>query len=282
MLAMIWKLLLIFAITTQGDRLYSVAYKDIDVNGFVCDGPPKAIVFYPSNGRPHQVFPVVSFLHGYNSGGNDSRLTFWYGALLGNISAYGFVIIAPLTSVTKECPKFAQDQLTALRADFKANGIPADPSRAAVFGQSAGGPPAIHSAGQQGYNIRAAVVLHPAGANPLSGLGIRVPVLFGTGSADVVAPALNVGLLYRATRVADKSYGVLKGAGHNEAAGGGDGTKAGRWPHWVGPWLLCHLSGERDQCEFFSQRFCSGDVDHFTTCHTPKSQDETPPDSQES
>lgn len=54
------------------------------------------------------------------------------------------------------------------------NGIPADPSRAAVFGQSAGGPPAMQSAAADGYHIRAAVVLHPAGGSP-AGVGVGLP-----------------------------------------------------------------------------------------------------------
>lgn len=43
---------------------YSTAFKDIVVNGYKCDGPPKAIVYYPTNGTKDQRFPVISFVHG--------------------------------------------------------------------------------------------------------------------------------------------------------------------------------------------------------------------------
>eukprot|EP00667_Euglena_gracilis_P033878 EG_transcript_56933 len=86
--------LLLLRPAAEGRPMYAVQYKDIAVDGFVCDGPDKAIVFFPTSGSRGQTFPVISFVHGYNSGGNDSRLTYWYGALLGNISAYGFVVIA--------------------------------------------------------------------------------------------------------------------------------------------------------------------------------------------
>eukprot|EP00667_Euglena_gracilis_P016629 EG_transcript_17427 len=128
----------------------------------------------------------------------------------------------------------------------------------------------MQSAAADGYHIRAAVVLHPAGGSPKEAAVVRVPVLFGTGSRDPIAPSWHVWQLYRHARAKDKTWGVLKGADHNEAAGGGGGF-AGRWPHWVGPFLLCHLSDLPEECDFFYRHFCAGDVDKFIFCQTPRS-----------
>eukprot|EP00667_Euglena_gracilis_P017826 EG_transcript_18829 len=243
---------------------YSVTFRDIEVDGFVCDGPNKAIVFFPTNGSKTERFPVISFLHGSGSGGNDTRFNYFYGPLMGNVSARGFVIIAPLSSVT-ECKNFSKDQLTALTADFARYGIPADPSRAAVMGQSSGGPHAIESAGQAPSNVRAAFALHPAGGGFWTPRHIRIPIVFGTGSADPFASPFSVSLMYRLAPVHDKAIGVLKGAGHLEAAGG----RAGRWAIWIAHFFRCHLHGDRAACDFFYQHFCANDVDRFTTCHVP-------------
>eukprot|EP00668_Euglena_longa_P012000 GGOE01014424.1.p1 GENE.GGOE01014424.1~~GGOE01014424.1.p1 ORF type:complete len:296 (-),score=74.41 GGOE01014424.1:295-1158(-) len=242
---------------------YSVTFRDIEVDGFVCDGPRKAIVFFPTNGSRTEKFPVISFLHGSGSGGNDTRFNYFYGPLMGNVSSHGFVIIAPLSSVT-ECKDFAKDQLTALHANFDRHRIPADPSRAAVMGQSSGGPHAIESAGMAPPNVKAAFALHPAGGL-LSPRHVRIPIVFGTGSEDYFASPLSVGLMYRLAPVHDKSIGVLKGAGHLEAAGG----RAGRWAVWIAHFFRCHLSLDADACDFFYKHFCANDVDAFTTCHVP-------------
>jgi pimeloyl-ACP methyl ester carboxylesterase len=244
---------------------YEVTFRDIPVVGFVCDGPPTAIVFHPSNGAPGQTFPVISFLHGSGSGGNDTRFNYFYGPLMGNVSSHGFVVIAPLSAVT-ECPDFPKDQLTALSADFAAHGVPADPTRAGVMGQSSGGPHAIQSAGRAGPNVRAAFALHPAGARLKDAREVRVPIVLATGSKDFEASALAVGLVYGAIPVRDKSFGVLKGAGHLEAAGG----RAGRWAVWIAHFFACHLAEDTEACEFFYGQFCAGDVDTFTFCRVPK------------
>ena len=229
---------------------------------------------------PLQLFPVISFLHGYNSGGDDDRFNKWYAPICRKVASYGFVIVAPLTSRTVACPRQSEDQLTALAANFSAAGVPADPAAAAVMGQSSGGPPTIASAAARRPGLKAAFILHPAGGDAAIAAGVRVPIVFGTGSLDFVAPAREVLRKYEAAPVADKSFGVLFGAGHVEAAGGrdaGGGGRPGRWPVWIGHFFRCHLNADPRDCRFFYRHFCAQDVDWFTRCRVPDDAPGAPP-----
>lgn len=253
---------------------YSTAFKDIVVNGYKCDGPPKAIVYYPTNGTKDQRFPVISFVHGYGSGGNDTTFNYYYNPIMSNITSYGFVIVSTLSAPGEPCDDFYQDLLTSVEANFSANGIPANTTKVGAMGQSSGGPVAIQAAASpqaQDYNISAIFALHPAGGQDISEAAkVKVPLTFVTGSLDDIALPFQVKKRYEAATVEDKSFGVLFGAGHLEAAGGPEqaGLK-GRWPLWVGHFFRCHLADDSAACDFFYQHFCADDINKMTACAVP-------------
>jgi len=253
---------------------YAPAFKDIEVDGYKCDGPAKAIVYYPTNGTKDELFPVISFTHGYGSGGNDTIFNYYYNPIMANITSYGFVVVCTLSAPQSPCPLFYEDLLTSIRANFSANGIPANTTKVGAMGQSSGGPVAIQAAGSpnyQDYNISALVGLHPAGSGGApEAAKVKVPMALVTGSFDQTATPASVKKRFEGATVPDRSFGVLFGAGHLEAAGGPEQEgKKGRWPLWVGNFFRCHLYDDQASCDFFYQHFCTDDINLMTQCSVP-------------
>jgi len=73
---------------TPARKFYSVPTLDASV------GTGEMHVYYPSNGKPGENFPLISYAHGAAGGGVD---LLGYTRLFNDIASFGFIIVAPNT-----------------------------------------------------------------------------------------------------------------------------------------------------------------------------------------
>ena len=93
------------------------------------------------------------------------------------------------------------------------------------------------------YKIGAAVTLHPVASAMF--VQPRVPIFFGTGTADIVVPPLGVIGMYEKTSIRGKVVAEITGATHFEP----NTIGPNRWTVYAAASFGCHLYGIEDGCE---------------------------------
>jgi len=244
-----------------------VQHEDVTVGGYVCREHQTARVYYPTaDGK----YPLVSFAHGFNNGGEDAYLC--YEKMISALAAEGYVVIVSESSnFPLECAKESEDQLRSiewLRTSEFADNI--DFSKVGLLGHSMGAGASYHNAGQSDlvaeYNIGAVVALHPQTELYESATPV-VPIFYGTGSKDVVIIPSKVKKAYSATTGVPKVFAEIKGAVHDEPlcdCGTWKSPGSNRHTPYAIAMFDCHLKEDVNQCDKVygsaSDSLCSGPV----------------------
>jgi dienelactone hydrolase len=229
-------------------------------------------VYYPTSSG---TFPIVSFGHGYNNGGDDAYAC--YEQMNSELAAAGYVVIVSESSLWPlECADIWKDQLRSIEW-AKASNISSkiDFSKVGLMGHSMGGGASYHNAGQadvvKAYSIGAVVALHPQ-TSLYSTTNSLVPIFFGTGSKDSVISPSSVKAAYSKTVGVAKAFSEIAGAVHDEPmCDCGTWKSPGHMRHT--PFAIamfdCHLRGDEQQCDRVygngSGSLCSGSV-KMTDC----------------
>lgn len=246
------------------DLAVSVGHEDVTVGGYVCGMSQKARVYFPSSGGK---VPVISFAHGYGNPGAQGYNG--YHIMLEAIAGAGYVVIAlESSSFPAECALEWKDQVRGLewiktsslagKVDFT--------KKSGVMGHSMGGGATHASVGQadivKKYNIGAGFMHNP---QIIGGGSPKVPVFYGTGSADfVIAPPL-VRAAYDKTTGLPKIFAEIAGGTHQECKAG----HSNRLTPYNIAMFDCHLKGNKNQCaKIYGQgtgSICKGSVP-MTSC----------------
>ena len=235
----------------------------VPVAPWKCGGPSTAVVYKPSDtsGGP---YPLISFAHGFTAGG--TRVDPDYGPkLLGPLAAAGYVVVATEDAPKNYCEWETADQISSLGLDLR------DVDRSmptGIAGHSMGGHAtelsSSNSRAVSKYNIATAVALHPV-SFPF--FQPKIPVFFGTGSADVIVPPSGPVLAYKATKKSGKVLAEIKGATHFEP----NTIGRNRWTPFVIAMFDCHIKRQSEQCDKIygtgEGALCSGAIS-MTKCES--------------
>ena len=85
---------------------YKVIIEEVVVGGYVCGDTDKAVIWRPDVAED-QKFPLVSFAHGLNCGGDCVRREF--DAMNSGIAAQGYVVIGSMAGFTGYCLDESKD-----------------------------------------------------------------------------------------------------------------------------------------------------------------------------
>jgi len=218
----------------------------------VAGGSQDALIVYPTGGVPGEQFPLLSFGHGYEAGGE--QLWPYYHKLLRDVAAEGFVVVAATSCPTSFCTgKMSSDMASTLQTCWAnsslhpALGLVNRSLKTGIFGHSMGAfctTRAVVDAQASG-NLGAAVYLHGGNPWPWGGAGdVEVPVFSTTGSADSTAPPLGTKIAWEEQKRAHpKVFANLAGAMHNES------VTNGRLNPYVAAFFLCHLTDLHPACD---------------------------------
>jgi predicted dienelactone hydrolase len=218
-----------------------------NVPGLSMGGQSNAYIYYPTDALDtDETYPFLSFAHGTGVGGWLPDVPTAYGSLLNLVASQGFIIMAPTTCPSLECFQYVKDQLATIDA---AKGHPdlhpalanADFTNVGVFGHSMGGMSTVLAAGSdgKGYNIKAAVPMHPCWELGLSGASVDVPILFTAGSADSVCEDGCAYNLYNQVKK-DKVFWDQQGATHFDPCDSGPRHEISA----ISDFLTCKLRNE--------------------------------------
>eukprot|EP00035_Acanthoeca_spectabilis_P010607 m.188089 g.188089 ORF g.188089 m.188089 type:complete len:239 (-) comp15078_c0_seq14:429-1145(-) len=171
----------------------------VTIGGFVTPTKTQtAYVYYPVSGPTHGPFPFVVYMHGMAMDIEPDQMKTLYEGEWEAIASHGFVVAAPRSGDgVSYYQDFYKDQLRTIEVarELGASLSPAlanaDFSHVGVAGHSMGGDATCRSAAAPGYNISAAVALHPSmwptmNRGAFAPTNIEVPTFFGTGNLDVV------------------------------------------------------------------------------------------------
>lgn len=192
----------------------SLVKKMMPVGGLKCDGNHSAYVLYPDDGHKH---PLISFAHGLNAWDT----TIWFPYVLEGIANQGYVVVA-VQAGTALCAEQYLDQIRGLEWALGNSALLPHIDTAAgtgIVGHSMGGGSTITVASNATavatYNIKVALAMHPApGIN-----APKVPIVYLTGTADVVVNPLIVLALYKTSTGSDKTFVNIMNSSHVNACG---------------------------------------------------------------
>lgn len=214
----------------------------------------KMDVFYPSNAKPGETFPVISYAHGMVGGAmgpiHPGYQSLAYGSLYSQLASHGYIVVAPadcnsfgcgdkVNSPYTDCAGlapvspsgwssyygeqlksivWAREQKTAGDEIFAMLDVEAG---AAIAGHSMGGQAtslSAHFACTEKYNIKAAALHHSAnGATSLGNLGVNVSVpLAGFGSSGDAGCTAETREIYESSPVFPKVFRNEVGWSHLE------------------------------------------------------------------
>jgi dienelactone hydrolase len=217
--------------------------KTVMVSGYVCAGVQTAWVVRPANDKQ---YPLVSFAHGYGSGG-DSGVKGWYTHIIRNISSSGYVVVA-LESGSSLCLDEFKDQIHSIAWAMNNSELLPHINKtmgSALVGQSMGGGSTAKAASQADaialYNIKVACAIHPMS---LPGVAPKVPILFLTGTNDTTVSPESVWKQYTKTTETAKAFAEVEGADHVDSTDKGDR----RENPYVYDWLDCKIKGDSGAC----------------------------------
>jgi dienelactone hydrolase len=221
---------------------FATATETTYVGGYVCGSSQNAVVFYPTNhDKPS---PLISFAHGFTAGGKATAID--YQKLLAGVASWGYVIVALESAPIKYCIRETEDQIRSLEwAKTSKFATAIDWSKpTGIMGHSMGGQ-ATHltansAAAVSKYNIAAAVALHPV---YITG-GSKVPIFYGTGSADIIVPPATVRKAYMQTLGVKKVFANIKGATHFEP----NEIGPNRWTDYAAAMFGCYLYQIESAC----------------------------------
>jgi len=214
------------------------------VHGYRCGGPASAIVYHPRVASEKKKFPLIAFAHGFYAGG--SQVPVDYGPkLLSAVAAWGFIVIAAKDAPHAYCEKQSLDLLTSIEAMREDQRVDWN-KPVGLLGHSMGGHAALKASANANlakYKIGAAVALHPMphAVFPQP----RVPVFFGTGTADMVVPPASTEKMYYETKYPIKVLANMVGANHGEATTNGPN----RWSDYASAFFGCHLYRAAGACD---------------------------------
>jgi len=227
-----------------GNGPYATASETISVPGFVCGGPGKAYITYPTN--KSTTYPLISFAHGFTAGG--TKVPTDYGPkLLAGVSSWGYVIISTEDAPSNYCEKEWQDQIHCIEHMREKRDKRVDwTKKVGLMGHSMGGHATVLSSSNkkavEKNNIGVAVALHPVALpyeQPL------VPIFYGTGSLDTIVPPGGVINDYKKTLIKGKVLAEIKGATHFEP----NTIGPNRWTDYAAAMMGCYLYEIPDACD---------------------------------
>jgi len=216
------------------------------IAGYVCGGLPSAIIYYPTD--TSRTYPLVSFAHGFTAGGASVPLD--YGPkLLSGVASWGYVVAATEDAPLNYCETETYDQLWTIEVLKRQGYHRVDWSRkVGLMGHSMGGHATVLSSANyfkvSSLNIGAAVALH---AVPVPWPGQpKVPIFYGTGTADFIVPPAGPIGMYAKTTIRGKVLAEILGATHLEPNTFGGRN---RWTDFAAAYFGCHLYGIQDACD---------------------------------
>lgn len=243
-----------FALLTKTAAAQALVKTTLPVSGLKCNGNQTAWVLYPDDG---QKYPLVSFAHGYTA----QDVPEWFPYLLEGIAKRGYVVVASEAG-TDYCTDQTYDQVRCLQwAQESSELSPHIDTKAGtgIVGHSMGGGSTITTASNasatSAYNIKVAVAMHPASGNPNAP---KIPILYLSGTADVVVPSSGVLSQYNAAENVIKTFADVKGASHVNCCGCPQGcenicTPRGGCPNTEDAYawypLDCYLKGDMEACK---------------------------------
>lgn len=205
--------------------------------GLTQAGSKDVFIYYPT--APGN-YPVISWQHGM---GDNGRAATAYKSLLTLLASNGFIVLGDITCPEGFCQQLFEDELAVLHGACNQPSLhpalaSADCSKTGIGGHSMGAMATTLAAKQSGYNIAAAVSMHPCRA---SGQGINVPLLMTAGSADTLCAD---GCAYKVFQQASgpKAFLDAEGAPHMEPSDNKGGQHSVNNAAML--WYSCYLKAE--------------------------------------
>jgi len=242
----------------------------VEVPGRACNGSGalKAQVYYQQKCNTRSC-PIFAFAHGSTFGerGNTQDLALPYKALLEQVAAAGYFVVAPMRC--HDSFKGGDFELLDAVQWLRQNSVPRFPTDyhvpSTVAGHGGGAWAALAAASNStavhNAYVGLAFALHPT---TWGQQGPTVPTVYWTGDADEQASSSNVKALYdEAPTDSERAFAVLEGKGHDAPTS--DPTV---YVNWMLRWMDCKIRGDEAACAAASEMCGSED---FTTCEASSS-----------
>lgn len=206
-----------------------------------------SFVLYPVAAKGKK-FPLISFAHG--AGGNKVTTYPAFSGLLTCMASSGYVVAATTACSICDLHTYSTVQLSLLRdMQFSKEKYLIDFENQAVVGFSLGGGASVVSAARTGYNVKAAIAMHPgvysATGHPL------VPVFYSTGSKDTIVPPAVVKPYFERS-----PPGSIFVTTAGETHMGESGPMAKRMVKWELLHLDCYLKNDQTACNTLRENMC--------------------------
>lgn len=242
-------------------------------------GDSHVLIHYPTTSQGDIApgpFPVILFGHGMGPGGGNATQGA-YPTLLKSVASRGFIVLTPEACVF-DCADFrelSKDMIFAAAATAKNRSYhpalaSASFAHVGVMGHSEGGGSAAFAAADPGsVNITAAVFMNAWSRTPdihQAASSIKMPVLWGTGSADPIAKPADTEESFNDSPGKPRVLLVLEGGGHFDPCATGT-----VFLKYTGSFFDCHVALKQEACDTIyaaSGGVCAWDSD--TECKTIK------------
>lgn len=209
----------------------------------------EAVVIYPVENEKNETFPLISYAHGAFGGGYQTYPG--YKALFDGLASHGFIVVA-----TKSCSIGCDEggwetyYLEQLKIIEWAQTMTSDPILGrinhnlgyAIAGHSMGGQATARSAGVASeYNIKAAVIHHPAPTELDAGKNIFIPLGAFTGTLDNCCGSDTTHRIYDYAAT-PKSFANMEKATHMEP-----NLFQTRWTAYTAAWFKIFMLGDTSE-----------------------------------
>ena len=260
-------------------------HRSVYVGGYVTGFSQYAVLAYPTKAIENgTTLPFLTFAHGMTAGGYVTYSD--YSILWDVVCSYGYIILGPQSCPDVYCQNWYKDvEHTITTAKEKKGQIDpvlnyADFSKIGLYGHSMvntctsachlctystyiqGGAATVHVSDYgPSLGVVASVALHPAVVDDFDkqeSADVAIPMLWFTGSADVVVPPGGVWRGFDADKTEPKICAEIKGATHFNCNAIGDNTEDA----YVAKYFDCWIKGYEEACSYFygnhANNLCKG------------------------
>eukprot|EP00483_Globobulimina_turgida_P008508 UN08525 len=202
--------------------------------------------------------PFLAFGHGADAGGDGAYVL--YKDLWHQVASFGYIIAGPKSCEPGYCSNFWEDLQTTIGYIEKEKGSLnkvfdyALFDKVGLYGHSMGGAATVHvSDNAKELNITASVALHPSIGDPHEhdrneAADVKVPILFFSGSADVLVPPKEGIKGFNVDPILPKIFAEITNATHMEPTNGG----LGREQPYVAAYFECMIkNNSNNACPYF-------------------------------
>jgi predicted dienelactone hydrolase len=79
---------------------YKVIEEQVTVGDLVCGGSQDAYIWRPTESTGKELFPLISYAHGWGGGGDKIKYS---GSMNSLVASAGYIVIATMSAPTKYC-----------------------------------------------------------------------------------------------------------------------------------------------------------------------------------